>query len=336
MIARPRIRQLGLGELLDESFRLYRANFLTFITMAALVLVPYQIISFLVQLPIQNELAGLVPQPGANPTDPLAGQSPLDVFSGILFWYLGIIAISLLYVVVFLPLLEGALTHAVAQRYLGRSATTGESFGAAIRRSPALIGARLIPTLFGAGIFLVLFAIIGVLAFLVIRASASDTAEPSLALGAVAVGFLGVGLTIVLTVVALALYVRIFFTSQAIMVEDQGPWQAIKRSWRLTQRYFWRTVGYLLVIILLMYFLASLPAIVLIAPTALLGIDQRLQLLLQIIVTTIFSVIATPFSLIAYTLMYFDLRIRKEGFDLEQQTNTLLAPGTSSPYISSH
>ncbi len=335
MFAHPRIRQLGLGELLDESFQLYRANFLTFIAIAALVLVPYQIISLLVQLPFQNELAALVPQPGANPTDPFAEQSPFDVFSGILFWYLGIIGISLLYIVVFLPLLEGTLTHAIAQRYLGRTSTVGESFGAAVRRSPALIGARLIPTLIGVGIFLVFFAIIGALVFLVIRAAASDSAGPSVALGAVAIGFLGIGLVIVLTIAALALFTRIFFTSQAIMVEGQGPWQSIVRSWRLTHGYFWRTVGYLLVILLLVYFLASIPVFVLVAPAGLLGIDQRLQLVWQTIVTTIFSVIATPFSLIAYTLMYFDLRIRKEGFDLEQQTSALLGPSSSAPYIQS-
>jgi hypothetical protein len=34
-----------------------------------------------------------------------------------------------------------------------------------------------------------------------------------------------------------------------------------------------------------------------------------------------------PFNLIAYTLMYYDLRVRKEGFDLEQQAQNLLLSG---------
>ncbi len=330
MITRPRLRQLGLGELLDESFRLYRSNFLTFVSITALVLVPYQIVSFLVQLPFQGELAALQNASGAGAT--VGAESPFDVFTDLLFWYLGLLGIGLLYAVVFLPLLEGALTHAISQRYLGRSTAVGESFGAAVRRSPALIGARLIPTLFATllfGLFVGLF--VGLIYLMVGRGEPSDSS----AIGALGLGFLGIFFLVLLTIACIALYVRIFFTSQTIMVEGQGPWQSIRRSWQLTHRYFWRTVGYLLVIIILMYFLAGLPVTVIVTPLALFGLEYQTQLLISTVVTTVFSVIATPFSLITYTLMYFDLRIRKEGFDIEQQTSAMFSPEPTLPYPSS-
>jgi hypothetical protein len=44
------------------------------------------------------------------------------------------------------------------------------------------------------------------------------------------------------------------------------------------------------------------------------------------------NVLVVPFGLIAYTLMYYDLRIRKEGFDLEQQARNLMPDYGSTSY----
>ena len=50
-------------------------------------------------------------------------------------------------------------------------------------------------------------------------------------------------------------------------------------------------------------------------------------------VGSVVGVIVTPFSAIAYTLMYYDLRVRKEAFDLEQRADQILpqAPGYGLP-----
>ncbi len=59
MLARPRIRSLSLSELLDESFRIYRRELLTLLAVAALVLVPYTILEYLLQLPFQDQILQL-------------------------------------------------------------------------------------------------------------------------------------------------------------------------------------------------------------------------------------------------------------------------------------
>jgi hypothetical protein len=76
----------------------------------------------------------------------------------------------------------------------------------------------------------------------------------------------------------------------------------------------------------LIYFLVALPAGAVGFAVAMSGIDQRIQLAINTSVGAVFNVIAAPFSMIAYTLLYFDLRVRNEGFDLEYQANALL-PG---------
>src|SRR3712207_3588006 len=59
MQARPRLRPFSLGELLDESFRIYRREFIVLLAIAALVFVPYTFVEYLLQLPFQERILRL-------------------------------------------------------------------------------------------------------------------------------------------------------------------------------------------------------------------------------------------------------------------------------------
>ncbi len=334
MLTRPRIRQLGLGELLDESFRLYRNNFLTFTTITALIIVPYFLLNLVVQYPMQDRLADLQAQTNQGYT-PTTVDEVLQLYTDLLFWYIGIFGLGLVYSVIFQPLLEGALVHAVSRRYLGAETSVGESFGAALRRSPALIGARLIPALIGIGVSLGVFALFALMGYQAIRQSASGTFDSTGVIIVLLLGLLGFAVLGIMMLVGIALMVRIFFTAEAAMVEHTGPWESIVRSWRLTQGYFWRTLGYWIIIGLLTYFLMLIPGLVISTPMSVFQVDMRIQLVISTCVGAVFGVIVMPFNLLAYTLMYYDLRIRKEGFDLEQHANTLLSPGIAMSTLES-
>ncbi len=325
MQARPRLRPFSLGELLDESFRLYRREFVVLLAIAALVLVPYAVIEYLLQLPFQDRILRIQdaqlqqfqnPQPGA---DPFAGMTPMDFFGEILFASLLPLAFGMLYQIVFQPILQGALARAVSQRYLERAVSVGDSFGTALRRAPALIVAQLVPFSIGLLTF-------GAMAGLFFGAVSTDTTFlPLLLLGFFVSGLLVFVLTIFLTV-------RFLFSSQAVVLEERGPIQAIKRSWRLTQDYFWRTLGYVIVIGLLLAIVGAITGGVIQGVVQLfLATNLQLVLLISTVISAVVEVCVTPFGMIAYTLMYYDLRIRKEGFDLQQQT-TDLYQGSDSPY----
>src|SRR5436305_13730541 len=47
---RARLRPMGIGDIIDETFRLYRENFMLFVATCAVLEVPVQIINFLIQL----------------------------------------------------------------------------------------------------------------------------------------------------------------------------------------------------------------------------------------------------------------------------------------------
>ena len=101
----------------------------------------------------------------------------------------------------------------------------------------------------------------------------------------------------------------------AIVVERLGPLAGMGRSWRLTKSRFWPTMG----VALLTGLLASVLGSILGTPFSLaaLAIGYHWGWILLAIGSILTALVTYPFVAIVATLIYFDLRIRKEGFDLQ-------------------
>lgn len=128
---------------------------------------------------------------------------------------------------------------------------------------------------------------------------------------------LGFVLLIIPGIIAL---VRLAFATAALVVEGQRGTKAIGRSWRLTKGHFWRTLGTLL-----------LAGIITAVVAAILTIPGELVVLalgpnawpISALVSALATVLTTPFGMLVVVLLYFDLRIRKEGFDIEVMARDL-------------
>jgi hypothetical protein len=116
----------------------------------------------------------------------------------------------------------------------------------------------------------------------------------------------------------------------AAMLEDLGPRAAFERSWTLTKGFAWRagTIVFLGVIIVIVAELIFQWPFQLLATAlkdtpaaAVLNVFSGLGGLLA-------GILAGPIALIATTIFYYDLRVRKEGFDLQQLVASL---GDSGP-----
>lgn len=125
--------------------------------------------------------------------------------------------------------------------------------------------------------------------------------------------------------------VRLMFAQVALVSEDLGPWESLHRSWTLTQGHFWRIVGIFIVLLLIVVvFEAIAQAIVGIFDmtntdmiTGLISGEHtnvkaafdELITLIQIssIQSLIVTVIFITFSPSLLTVMYYDLRTRKDG-----------------------
>jgi hypothetical protein len=119
------------------------------------------------------------------------------------------------------------------------------------------------------------------------------------------------------------LTLRWLFSTQAIIIEKSGGRASLTRSGELTRGDRWRLL--LLVIVMAVIGMGLHFAVQAIVPNTLESvpvIGQLLQYVPQIVVS--------PVSSALLTLAYFDLRVKKEGFDLERLAQGLgEAPGVA-------
>ena len=118
-----------------------------------------------------------------------------------------------------------------------------------------------------------------------------------------------------------------------MFIENAGLGTAMSRSWRLVEGRWWRTFLILFLMFILFY-------AVRIALSAFIALGQSL---LQLVVSpaivfwisgatsVIVDSLVNPILQIAIVLIYFDLRVRREGLDLFQLAQALPPPPTPPP-----
>ncbi|MBV8444590.1 MAG: hypothetical protein JOZ92_01605 [Candidatus Dormibacteraeota bacterium] len=299
--ASGRFRALSLGELLDAVFSLYRRNFILIAAISAVVQIPYALLSTLL-LEVTG-VASLVSNSSgfsvsANGT---LTQTQLNQLYGLL----GVdLALALVTTLIVLPLATAATTRAVSDRYLDAPATLGTSYRAAGERFWALVAQSAI--LFGAGI--VLFVLGGAVVL----------AGALLGSGGLLLDVVGV-----LAVVALALfvYVRTSLAAPAIVLEHLSGWQGLVRSWRLVEGFSWRIFGIRLLLGVITVIISGI--VVALLSVAGSGLDLSGRFIVNEIAGAFAAVFVSPITYIAVTLLYYDTRIRKEGFDIEMLARSL-------------
>ena len=116
---------------------------------------------------------------------------------------------------------------------------------------------------------------------------------------------------------------RFFATSPVIVLENKGVLAAFGRSSRLTKGHMWHVFGSLLLVYALYIFGSiAVSAVGLVAGS----------LVVLTLVTTLYTIVAFPIVALATMVLYYDLRIRTEGFDLERMAQSLdaTAPTTAA------
>jgi hypothetical protein len=310
--------------LLDAVFRLYRDNFLTFIGIAALLQVPLIIFQLLLGLllneAVTSDLLRLVRElPTFDPTRDSFASLPI----GGLASYFGFsLFLATIQGAIILQLVNGALANAVSRRYFGRETAILEAYSFGFNRAVNLILAGILLAIVSTLAFSLVFG--GAFGLVFVMAALLPN-QGGGALAAVLLTMLLVGVLVIALLLIALLLVRFAFTVQAVVLEDLGPIAALGRSWTLMRGSFWRVLG----IIVLIYFLIQIITLV---PSALLGgvigavfseLDQfMLQQSLSQLVGYVIQIFVLPLQLIGYTLLYYDVRVRKEGFDIELRAST--------------
>ena len=283
----PQLHPLGLGQLLDQAIRLYRRNFLNFIGIIAIVQIPLGLLqmgSALLTLSSVSPPGGIF---GASPPPDSLGPA---FFAGIA----GSILVPILSFVLIQVVATAAMTRAVADSYLGEPVGIIDAYRKIGRSWVSLLGALLLAVV--VAIVLLIWTLVPCVGWLT-----------------------GVGMLVFFGMVITPLI------APTIVLEKQTASQSIRRAWDLARRRFWWVLGFVFVL----YIFAQ---IIIAGPTLLISFGFQLitggnpfnpsvsqtitQTTLQSLVSIVGALIYLPLQLTAITLMYFDLRIRTEGFDL--------------------
>lgn len=196
-----------------------------------------------------------------------------------------------------------ALTRAIASSYLGQPVTLAGAYRQLGNSWVVLMTALL---------FIVLLSILLTLWWLI----------PCIG------WFTGLGMLLYLSLVISPL------AAPTVVLEKQRARAAVRRAWDLSRRRFWPVVGFVTVLFIFNLIFTVTPNLV-VGFLVGLGMDpvttsfadqQMISTVINSLSTLVFSLIFLPFQLTAMTLLYFDLRIRTEGFDL-----ALLARSVDQP-----
>ena len=223
-------------------------------------------------------------------------------------------------------LLQGLLTRVVADGAIGKRPTAGEALRAAGKRFWPLVGYSL---LLGAAqlVLLLVFSASAVGLFVAFSGLANDV-------GIVVAILISLPIGLALVVLYLWFAVKVSLTPSVIVLEQRPVRAAIARSWRLTHRAFWRTLGITAVVVAMVSIASQIVA----TPFSIIGGavsgvlfpnsggdigSSILPLFVSSLPALIVAVIVTGIGQIAQVsaivLVYLDRRMRTEGLDLELQ-----------------
>ena len=278
----PTLRPRSAIEIVDTAFTIWRRNFgqMTIIGIAATV-------------PI---VLALVLGLGSLFTAGMTGKS---VNEGAILSMVPMILVFVVILVLWMAVVDGAMTLAAGDAYFGREVSAASALRGALSKGGTLVLSNILRMLTIGGAAVVGGIVIALLG----RAN----------------GAIAVLLIVVLSVLMLLLFARLFATTNAVVFENSGASESLNRSFALSKDSAWRIFG----VILLSY-------VVLVVAQIAIGLTVQLVISMVLgspviagMVGNVIGALLYPFLSIALMVLYFDQRIRKEGYDLDVLSDRL-------------
>ena len=269
----PRLRPLGIGEILDVGIKIYTRNAPTLFKIVVFVVLPAQIVVNAVEtsaLPkgVTESSGGFFGPDFRSSRTSTVSNHQLEVF---LVGYV----LALLIGWIASQLAQAGCFRAVADAYLGEQVGWRSSLRYAMRRLPALIVLSIVSTI-----------------------------------------LIGIG-SLFCFIPGIYLFAAFYVAVPALLVEGSGPFRSLGRSRELVQGRWWGTfgvavVGYVLVSIVTFAITGLIVGLAFANPDR----NTVTGFALNTLAATLGSMLSTPAAAAFATVLYIDLRVRKEGFDL--------------------
>lgn len=293
----PMLRPLGVGDVLDRTFTVYRSKPLVFIGLSAIWYLLLVLVFVVLAVAI---FAGALAAFARQATTP----SP-DQIAGAAVGIIGFVLVAVIVAILAFSAQSASLVDAAARRYLARDVVIGESFRAGLAASGRLFVAGLLAFL----------AIVGLWTLLLIAAALTNQ-----------------GLAFVVAVLAAIVATAYLGCSWLVapvivVVEKLGPIAALGRAWRLSGGHRGRIFGIQILLFILNLVLSLLIGGIFggLAAAGQSGAPGQFGVtsIVQTVVNLASTIIWAPVEWIAFTVLYYDLRVRKEAFDLQLAAEAL-------------
>ncbi|HKW26705.1 MAG TPA: glycerophosphoryl diester phosphodiesterase membrane domain-containing protein [Terriglobales bacterium] len=291
------LQPLNLGELLDRMFSLYRKNFLLFfgiMLLPSLLAMASGILMAVFRSPMVTSKAGT---PVVNPAI-IASAMGGFVVAMVAYWIVYAIAL-------------GASTFAVSDVYLGRTATIAASYRRIRGRIWRLFWLMFLVSLRVFGVFMLLM--LGLALFIPLLGGRGSAAGIVIALMMLVLFPVAFGLSI-------WLMLRYSVCIPSMVLEDLHAGQAIRRSAQLMKGNYLRCFLLLMLTVVITYVSLTIfqgPFYIAMILTARHGQIAIWLLSLSSVFGALGGALSAPLIMIGLVLLYYDIRVRKEAFDLQ-------------------
>lgn len=304
------LRPLTLGEVFDRAVTLYVRNFVPFTLIALAVIVPMAVLQYFAglhasatftQLLAQMQKPGSVPAPAQTGADGLWGFA--NIFASITLGAFATVAIA-----------AGA-----GRIYRGERIEWGACYGRAFARTPAILFMLLIEI---TGLAFVLLA--GGMAIGITFGLAIVFLRVATVLAVVAFVFAFAVLVLWLVFLVLC-YLAFAFAYNAVGIEGVNMWKAIGSGF---SRIFNRGELFRACLVALAFMAIYLGLMVVSVSVAALFESVSLHII-NVAVSAAIGLVSMSFLGILIAVYYFDVRVRREGLDLQMQVDSLEGAATA-------
>ena len=299
------LRPLTIGDLFSGAFEAIRSNPKVLFGFTIVIML---LVSLIASVSIL--VSGLGYESVINAAnDPQALQQSVDNFANALLLQMISNLVQWLSTFAGTSILTGLLAATVSQLTVGRKLTLSEAWAMTRKRLGSLIGSFALTALITAAP--IVLWVVAVFASLVVAAEHRDLWWLS------ALAFFAI---IPIFILMYFFQVKLLFAPMCAVLEEIGPVASLKRSWSLVKGEFWPTLGRYLLLNLVIGFIGGFVGFVigLIGGLVTLAVTSDptspIGLAISMFFVMLGSGLLLPFSASFETLMYTDLRIRKENF----------------------
>jgi hypothetical protein len=303
------LRPLSVGEILDASFKVYGRNFMTMAKAVLVVAIPFSLLSAVLRssIAVNSSTSPAFPNFSTNTNNTLSTSSAVaSVLVTVLTFISAAVSTAIIY-------------RVVGDAYLGQPPSWRVALRAGLRKANSVLW--LIFVTFLSFALMILVSVVVIVILVVILGHVSTAL-------AVLVG-IAIGIPALLAFLWFAICAQLAVPS--LMLEDYRGFKALRRGVTLSRHLWWRCFGCLLLIGLIVGILsgivAGVPDLLLLGLAHTAVARAAVYFVSDVLTTVLFS----PITASALVVLSIDLRVRKEGYDIQLLASQLGSqPGSAA------